>query len=84
MSRVESKLGIIQGGVYRHYKKGTEYVVLGFLVSSTNGTHNGEVLVRYRRLGGTCEFARLETEFVEGVDDITKRFTYLRMGSQLT
>lgn len=64
-STPKSKLGVLTGVSYRNRKNGRLYVVLGFLVSSTNGRHNGEVLVRYRREGGKCQFARLETEFVE-------------------
>lgn len=67
MSKVVSKLGVVEGGVYRHFK-GKEYVVLGFVINSTNGgpglTYNGEVFVRYRRLGGEAEFVRWESEFV--------------------
>lgn len=70
MAKVESKLGAVERGVYRNKKTGKEYIVLGFLVSSTNGHLNGEVLVRYRRPEGTCEFARWEPEFVE-------KFTFL-------
>jgi hypothetical protein len=65
MATVKSELGIIEGGSYRNRKNGRLYVVLGFMISSTNGLHNGEVLVRYRREGGDCQFARLESEFVE-------------------
>lgn len=81
MSKVESKTGVVVGGVYRHYKSpelGRQYEVLGMVINSTNGDRNGEVMVRYRRVGGEAEFVRFESEFVEPVlfePVVVRRFT---------
>lgn len=80
MSKVVSKLGVVEGGVYRHWK-GKEYVVLGFCINSTNDYRNGDVFVRYRRLGGEAEFVRLEEGFVSYVEGGVRRFEYVRMAS---
>lgn len=76
MSKVESKTGVRSGCVYRHFKNGRDYLIMGFVINSTNGPGNGEVMVRYRRVGGECEFVRTETEFTEIVEhgDIVGNF----------
>ena len=83
MSKVESETDVVVGGVYRHYKNGRRYEVLGFVVNSTTGTNNGDVMVRYRRVGGEAEFVRLAIEFIEIVkiidrgdrSEMVRRFT---------
>jgi hypothetical protein len=68
---VKSNLDIQIGAVYRNTKNGRNYAVLGFVVSFTNGYMNGDILVRYRRVGGECEFVRHEIEFDRKFERVT-------------
>lgn len=54
-------------GIYRHYKTGGYYAVLGLARNTTNGPHEGSKLVVYYSLKTHQVFARDIVQFNEKV-----------------
>ena len=70
----ETQIAVV-GGVYRHYKTGNEYIVLGI----SRHTETDDLLVNYRRDDGSDQrvWSRPYNTFVERTSDGRERFTFL-------